>query len=206
MKRKGLVHPRVFDEESWALWYLRNNQKAIRRHGQRVASVLRRRGLTKGRLLDAGCGFGAAAVELARAMPHLEIVGVDLAEPLLRIANRLAHEAGVGQHVRFLRRDVMNTGFPADDFDLVVNMFMVHIVEDPVGMLNEIERVAAPDGTVLITDLRRSGLAWIEKELATALTMKEAEELIGKSQLRAGTHTSGLYWWDYFTQTSNESR
>ena len=42
---------------------------------------------------------------------------------------------------------------------------MVHLVEDPTAMLDEIERVLAPDGLLLIAGLRRSWFGLVEGEI-----------------------------------------
>jgi hypothetical protein len=62
-------------------------------------------------------------------------------------------------------------------------------------MLNEIERVLVPGGYLFIADLRRSWLGLFEKEIRSALTLGEAKELFGQSQLREGTFSWGLLWW-----------
>lgn len=54
------------------------------------------------RILDFGCGSGASSVVLARLLPECEIVGVELAERLLRIARLRAEHFGL-RRVRFLR-------------------------------------------------------------------------------------------------------
>ena len=87
--------------------------------------------------------------------------------------------------------------FEAESFDVVVNTFMMHIVDEPVNMLNEIERVAKPQGRIMITDLQRNWLALFVKKFKTAFTVEEGMEMINQSDLRAGTLSKGFYWWDY---------
>ena len=74
---------------------------------------------------------------------------------------------------------------------------MVHLVEDPVGMLNEIERVLAPDGSLFVADLRRSWAGLFEREVKSALTLEEARDLFGKSNLRGGTFSRSFLWWRF---------
>ena len=45
---------------------------------------------------------------------------------------------------------------------------MVHLVEDPVRMLDEIERVLVPNGLLFVADLRRSWAGLIEREIESA--------------------------------------
>ncbi len=66
-----------------------------------------------------------------------------------------------------------------------------------VKMINEMERVLSPGGTIFIGDIRRSWIGYLEQEFKSGLAVTEATELIGKSNLRAGTMSSSLLWWRY---------
>lgn len=72
------------------------------------------------RILDFGCGSGASSVVLSRLLPECEIVGVELAERLLRIARLRAEHFGL-QRVRFLRSPAGNA-LPEElgEFDFVL--------------------------------------------------------------------------------------
>ena len=73
----------------------------------------------------------------------------------------------------------------------------VHLVEDPVLMFNEIERVLKERGHFFIKDLRRSWLSIFEREIKSTYSIKEALVIIDKSELRIGEFSSGFLWWDY---------
>ena len=197
MKRAELFHPRVFNDRDWAEGYHKRNAKNIERVGKRFVQLLRKSGFKDGRVLDTGCGFGAVPIELAKSFAHVEIIGIDLGEPLLELARSLAEQAGVADRIVFSNGDVQNLNFQRDDFDVVVNTFMAHIVEEPVLMFNEIERVTKPDGKIMITDLRRIWLGLFVKKLRTTFTLEEGMEIIRKSNLRQGRFSKGPFWWDY---------
>ncbi len=80
---------------------------------------------------------------------------------------------------------------------MVLNANMAHLVEDPVRMLDEIERVLKPGGCLFIADLRRSWLGMIERGIRAALTLKEARNLFSRSAIRPGKFSSSLLWWRY---------
>ena len=197
MKRAPLFHPRVFDDQEWAAGYYKRNARNIARVGRRLAGLLRESGFESGRILDSGCGFGAVMIELAQAFPDAEIVGCDLAEPLLDLSRTLAEKAGVADRVTVVDGDVEDLAYPDGSFDVVVNTFMVHIVDEPTRMLDEIERVARPDARILITDLRRSWLGLLVGKLRTAYTLDEGRATIMASSLRTGRFGQGPYWWDF---------
>ncbi len=194
MKRTELYHPRVFDS-LWAEKYYNNNFKNIQRAGKDIVKILKQYGFKNGKILDAGCGFGAIDIEIAKAFPEAEIIAVDLSEPLLEIAKRDAEKNKVSDRITFQPGDVHNLSFDTASFDLVINTFLLHIVEHPIDMLNELDRVTKPNGHIIVLDLCRNWLAWIIKELRKSLTLNEASEIIKKSNIRKGKTSRGAYWW-----------
>jgi ubiquinone/menaquinone biosynthesis C-methylase UbiE len=197
MKRSPLTHARVFDDEDYSDRYARQHWKMAERFGQEYAGKLTSRGFQTGSIIDVGCGFGATNLVLAERFSYSEVVVIDLSEPLLRLARQAAARAGHGERVRFEVADVQQIPYPDNAFDVAINVNMVHLVEDPTAMLDEIERVLAPGGLLFLADLRRSWLGIVEGEIRSALTLEEARELLGGSRLRRGAFSQGLLWWRF---------
>jgi ubiquinone/menaquinone biosynthesis C-methylase UbiE len=197
MKRSPLTHEGVFGEEDFAAGYARRHKKMAENFGREYAKKLSHRGFQKGRVIDVGCGFGGTAIVLAQKFPDSEIVGIDLSEPLLRRANQAAQVANLGERVRFEKADVQQIPYEDDSFDAVLNLNMVHLVKDPIKMLNEIERVLGPNGLLFVADIRRSWTGLFEREIKSALTLDEARDLFGQSELREGVFSSSLLWWRF---------
>ncbi len=202
MKRVPLTHDRVFSDESYAEDYARQHRKMAEMFGREYEKKLSRRGFRSGRIIDVGCGFGAMNLLLAGNFLQTELVGIDLSEPLLRLAMEAAKEAGFGERLKFEKADVQQIPYEDNCFDVAINTNMVHLVEDPIRMLDEIERVVAPEGVVFIADLRRSWLGLVEKEIRSGLTVREAKDLFSRSRLRAGVFSRDLLWWRYETGES----
>ena len=196
MKQSPLIHERVFAGD-FAEEYARRHQKMAEGLGREYARKLLARGFREGRILDAGCGFGATNILLAQAFPEAELVGIDLSDPLLRLAGLRAQEAGLTERVKFAKADVHQIPYDDNSFDVVISANMVHLVAEPVRMLDEIERVLSPSGHLFIVDLRRSWLGFVEKEMRSALTLPEARALVRQSQLRDGVFSSSLIWWRF---------
>jgi len=196
MKRAALTHERVFDED-FAQGYAERHQKIAVKFGREYAEKLSSRGFRGGRILDVGCGFGATALVLAERFPESEILGIDLSEPLLRLAEQAAQEMDPGERVRFEKENAQDIPYDDDSFDAVLNVQMVHIVEDPVRMLNEIERVLVPDGYLFIADIKRSWVGLVDKVFRSALTLEEARDVVRRSNVREGTFSSDLLWWRF---------
>lgn len=165
--------------------------------GREYTKKLLARGFQRGRIIDVGCGFGAVNLILAKQFVDSEIVGIDLSEPLLRLARKAAQEAGVGERVRFEKADAQELFYEDNTFDVVISTNMVHLVQEPIRMLNELERILVRGGHLLVADLRRSWLGAVEREVRSGLTMREVRDLIGQSELREGKLSWGFLWWRF---------
>ncbi len=197
MKRAPMDHGRVFSDEDRAARYAQQHQKMAENLGREIANRLHSREFQEGRIIDVGCGSGATAIVLAQEFPQSEVVGVDLSEPLLRLATQAAQAAGMDSRMRFETGDAEHIPYEENTFDAVLSLNMVHIVEYPIQMLDEIERILVPDGSLFIVDLRRSWLGLFEKEMKSALTLQEAKALFARSKLREGSFSSSPIWWRF---------
>jgi SAM-dependent methyltransferase len=100
------------------------------------------------RILDAGCGRGTFSVELAKAHPEAEIVGVDLDEEILSKGEYIAEKAGIG-NLRFQAADVTALPFEGE-FDLVVSVDNLEHVEDDVAAMRCLRRALREDGRLVV--------------------------------------------------------
>ena len=84
----------------------------------------------------------------------------------------------------FEKGDVQAMPFEDDSFNVVISLNMLHYVDDPVAMLNEIEWVLAPSGMFGLGAIKWSWLALIWPIFRMAYTATEARELLQQSKLR----------------------
>ena len=103
------------------------------------------------RALEVATGPGHVAMALAAQCG--EVVGIDLTEAPLRIAERMRIERGL-TNVRFESGDAEN--LPESEFDIVVCRFAFHHFEDPRRVLAQMCRVCRAGGTVAVEDLYAS--------------------------------------------------
>ena len=197
MKRSPLTHTPIFADQAFAERYANRHRKMVEAFGQEYADKLSARGFRDGRIIDVGCGFGAMNLVLAQQFTDAEIVGIDLSDPLLQLAERSARAAGVDNRVRFEKGDVHQIPYDDASFDVAISTNMVHLVDDPQQMLNAIERILTPNGHLFIADVRRSWIGLLDSTFRSALTLEEARELFGSSRLRDGTFSSSLMWWRF---------
>ena len=105
------------------------------------------------RIADVGCGVGWAAIELAKAYPHLRVDGYDSDEESITQARRNAADAGVSDRVTF---DVVDasSGYGEGRYDLVVFFECVHDMAHPVTAIAQAKAAVAAGGTVIVMDER----------------------------------------------------
>ena len=105
------------------------------------------------RVADVGCGLGWAAIELAKAYPHLRVDGYDTDEESITRARRNAANAGVSDRVSF---DVVDASRPYGDgrYDLILFFECVHDMAHPVEAIAQARAARAEGGTVIVMDER----------------------------------------------------
>ena len=109
------------------------------------------------RIVDLGCGFGKSTWFLKERHPEAEVIGIDLAEPCLRLAARRADAKGL--QIRFRQANAAETGLETHSAELVTATMLIH--ELPLEVLNamfkEAARLLAPGGLLRILDFQFTG-------------------------------------------------
>jgi ubiquinone/menaquinone biosynthesis C-methylase UbiE len=72
-----------------------------------------------GRVLEVGPGPGFIAIEIAKLLPEVQVVGLDLSETMIDIATCNAREHGVSERVLFREGDASEMPFGEASFDFV---------------------------------------------------------------------------------------
>jgi ubiquinone/menaquinone biosynthesis C-methylase UbiE len=110
-------------------------------------------GRAEGRVLDVACGTGLNFQYVPRATSY---VGVDLSPEMLAVARRTV--GGRDRVEGFQEMDAQSLAFEDDTFDSVVSSLSTCTFPDPVAALNEMARVCAPGGRVLLLEHGRSSV------------------------------------------------
>ncbi len=108
-----------------------------------------------GTVLDAGCGPGYLVLLLARRLPELNIVGIDVSPDMLRLAGENADSGRSRRQPGFIAADVTRLPLATASADLIVSTLSLHHWLQPDLALGEFYRVLKPGGQMLIFDLRR---------------------------------------------------
>lgn len=144
------------------------------------------------RVLDAGCGTGEQTLGIARAMPELDVTGVDLNRASLEMAARLSARAGI--RARFERRDLMEPLTGLGPFDVIVSVGVLHSLAEPERGFANLRQVAAP-GAVFLGMVYGAFGKWDSIQIRDALAMicgegasrRERLEVLRTSRLARNT-------------------
>ncbi len=98
--------------------------------------------------LDAGCGTGFLAFELA-ARGH-RVTGVDVAPAMIAEARKKAAERGVS--IRLEEADAEQLPFPPGSFDLAISRHVLWTLPHPDAAIDEWIRVLRPRGRLVVVD------------------------------------------------------
>jgi SAM-dependent methyltransferase len=106
--------------------------------------------------LDAGCGGGDIATDLARRVgPDGSVVGIDLDAVSLDIARQEAAAQGLG-NVDYRVLDVFDLA-DSERFDVVYVRFLLSHLPDPAGALTRMVRALRRGGVLAVEDVDFSG-------------------------------------------------
>lgn len=127
--------------------------KAESLHHRFTAQAFSRAGRPVSRVADLGCGFGGSTRAFYADHPEVDVVGVELAAPCLRLA---AHRAVEDQarNVRFKQADAAATGLEEGAYDVVTSTMMLHEMPPKhiAKVLEESHRLLAPGGLSIHLD------------------------------------------------------
>jgi ubiquinone/menaquinone biosynthesis C-methylase UbiE len=211
---KRVPEPELMDDDSEveayagaaAQAYLEAIDRSFVRHVEGLMPAAR---LERARVLDVGCGPGQILVMMKQRWPGMQITGIDAGPAMIEKARKDATAAGLEIAYEVLRVGPMGDArlpYGDGEFDLVTCNSTVHHLADPVGALDEMARVAKPEGAVLVRDLQRPRLMLpyalhvrvfgrhyegemrrlYEASVAAAYTPGEFETLLEASKLAGG--------------------
>ena len=101
------------------------------------------------RVLEVGVGTGLA---LSMYPDSVKVTGIDLSREMLDKARARVARLGLTNVEALLEMDAEKTSFPDASFDKVVAMYVMPVVRNPAGVLEEFHRVCKPDGEIYLVN------------------------------------------------------
>jgi len=128
------------------------------------------------RVVDVGCGGGILSEALARSGAH--VIGIDMSEALVEMAELHALDAGLDVHYQHTSAEAL-AAHAVSEFDAVTCMEMLEHVPDPVSVVAACAQLVKPGGWVFFSTLNRHPKAYL-------LAIAAAEYIL--RMLPRGTH------------------
>ena len=199
MQRKSLECG-VFEDAKAARRYDKEIRTRTQNLSKSFVHMAREWGITDGQALDVGTGTGRLAIEFAKVISGVKVVGLDLSEVALNLARENVQDGDVPLRVSLKMGDAEDMPFEDDTFDLVISSNTLHLVKNPVNMFNEIHRVLKPQGRFLISDLRRSWFGILTEHIRASYTRQEVQDLLNQSRLQNWTIRDSFFWLNIFSK------
>jgi ubiquinone/menaquinone biosynthesis C-methylase UbiE len=125
-------------------------RKEYRRLADKTTSVVQ-----EGELLEIGPGPGYISIEIAKLLPKMEVIGLDISDTMIQIAKKNANEQALSERIEFRKGDASRMPFEDSSFDFVISSGSLHHWKKPAQVFNEIYRVLKSDCRAMISDLRK---------------------------------------------------
>jgi len=148
------------------------------------------------RVLDVGCGGGILSESMSQQ--GAQVVGIDLGEKALKVAQLHSLESGVQVDYRLVAVERLAAESP-ESFDVVTCMEMLEHVPDPAAIVAACSRLVKPGGTVFFSTINRNPKAYLFAVIGAEYVLNmlprgthEYEKFIKPSELAAWARNAGL--------------
>ncbi len=102
------------------------------------------------KVADVGCGHGHSTVLMAKAYPKSQFWGFDVHEGSIKVARKVARQAGVEDRVSFEVAEA--DGYSKRGYDLVCFFDCLHDLGRPVDAARHAAGALAKDGTIMLVE------------------------------------------------------
>jgi len=162
----------------------------------RLQFVQARAALAGRDVLDVGCGGGILSEAMARE--GARVVGIDLAEAALEVAELHALDAAVKVDYRLQSAEDLARATPAS-FDVVTCMEMLEHVPEPGQVVDALARLLRPGGHLFVSTINRTPKAFLLAIVGAEYVLRmlprgthEYERFIRPSELDAWARAAGF--------------
>lgn len=103
-------------------------------------------------IVDIATGTGDVAISMAKNIPASKIVGIDLSEEMLKVAQQKIGRLSIKPNIRFLCEDAEKLSLSSNTFDVVTISFGIRNFENIGKGLSECHRILKEGGSLFIME------------------------------------------------------
>ena len=147
-------------------------------------------------VLDVGCGGGILSESMSQK--GAQVLGIDLGEKALKVAQLHALETGAQVKYRLVEVEALAREMP-EQFDVVTCMEMLEHVPDPAAVIQACSLLVKPSGKVFFSTINRNLKAYLLAVLGAEYVLNmlpkgthEYAKFIKPSEMAAWARQSGL--------------
>jgi ubiquinone/menaquinone biosynthesis C-methylase UbiE len=122
-------------------------------------------GVEGGMILDVGTRVGLLPLKILWQNENFYAIGMDRSGAMIDRARETAQAWELGDRAFFQVGDARKMRLKTAYFDLVISDSTLHVFDDPLSVLREINRVLKPKGALLIRELRRPNRFRMEQQI-----------------------------------------
>ena len=112
-------------------------------------------GVENGMILDVGTRTGLIPLKMLWQNENFFAIGLDESTMMIDRARETANAWELGERAFFQVGDARRMRFKTGYFDIVVSDCVLHLFDDAVSVMREIQRVTKPKGAIFIRDFSR---------------------------------------------------
>ncbi len=153
-------------------------------------------GLSSKRVLDVGCGGGILSESMAQR--GAEVMGIDLGEKALKVAQLHRLESGARVDYRLVAAETLAQEQP-ESFDVVTCMEMLEHVPDPGAIVAACAELLKPGGRIFFSTLNRNPKSYLFAVIGAEYVLQmlprgthQYERFIKPSELSGWCRAAGL--------------
>lgn len=186
-----------FAELAHQWWDLQGVFKPLHELNPLRLNYIDSRALLNGKkVLDVGCGGGILSESMAQR--GADVMGVDMAEKSLQVAQLHALEANVQVSYRCIAAEALAAELP-EQFDVVTCMEMLEHVPDPASVVYACAALVKPGGHLFFSTLNRNAKAYLMAVVGAEYVLNllpkgthDYSKFIKPSELASWLRQSGL--------------
>src|SRR5215470_3125741 len=122
-------------------------------------------GVGSGMILDVGTRVGLILLKVLWQNENFYAIGMDASGLLIERARETAQAWDLADRAFFQVGDARKMRLKTAYFDVVISDSTLHVFDDPLSVLREMNRVLKPKGALLVRDVQRPGRFQMQRKI-----------------------------------------